>query len=126
MSNDLALKYQQHYSQRKRLRTIMEGAHHRGTHHELTAHRKAMFSRIILDHKDSRLFASDGAVASQRMVLMLADLYPGALRLEVRVIPYHQHYLQNAKRNRRLPTVTWSAESSRSLIGKRSSYGTVN
>ncbi|MEZ8699102.1 hypothetical protein AB6D84_18390 [Vibrio lentus] len=72
-ATDLALKYQQHYQEVVKAQTIMAEELITAVDHEL---RKAMFSQLALDHKDSRLFASDIAASCNEETRVLADLYP--------------------------------------------------
>ena len=72
-ATDLALKYQQHYQEVVKAQTIMAEELITAVDHEL---RKAIFSQLALDHKDSRLFASDIASSCNEETRVLADLYP--------------------------------------------------
>ncbi|MFM2662562.1 hypothetical protein AAFX15_20740 [Vibrio chagasii] len=72
-ATDLALKYQQHYQEVVKAQTIMAEELITAVDHEL---RKAIFSQLALDHKDSRLFASDIAASCSEETRVLADLYP--------------------------------------------------
>ena len=72
-ATDLALKYQQHYQEVVKAQTILAEELITAVDHEL---RKAIFSQLALDHKDSRLFASNIAASCNEETRVLADLYP--------------------------------------------------
>ncbi|MCW1891243.1 hypothetical protein OK016_27240 [Vibrio chagasii] len=85
--------------------------------------RKAIFSQPALDHKDSRLFASV-IVATERKKLECWQTFILIMILK-RVIPYHQHCLQNAKRTAHWPTKALSQNLLDQAIANRMSYEQV-